>query len=166
MQVVNKAVKGGGWVSTIADVTEQRRNEDRAIRLASYDTLTGLPNRAQLRSHLSVELEKCSPDNQVAVLFLDMDEFKSVNDSLGHLIGDELLKSVSSSLQDCAGPNEFLARLGGDEFALVVSGINNESQVLNVFSGFIKRFAVPINACHISCQSTQVSASQWHLLTD
>jgi predicted signal transduction protein with EAL and GGDEF domain len=52
MQVVNKAVKGGGWVSTIADVTEQRRNEDRAIRLASYDTLTGLPNRAQLRSHL------------------------------------------------------------------------------------------------------------------
>jgi len=106
MQVVNKAVKGGGWVTTIADVTEQRRNEDRAVRLASYDTLTGLPNRAQLRSHLSVELEKCSPDNQVAVLFLDMDAFKSVNDSLRHLIAHELLKSLSSSLQDCAVPTE------------------------------------------------------------
>ena len=151
MQVVNKAVKGGGWVSTIADVTEQRRNEDRAIRLASYDTLTGLPNRAQLRSHLSVELEKCSPDNQVAVLFLDMDEFKSVNDSLGHLIGDELLKSVSSSLQDCAGPNEFLARLGGDEFALVVSGINNESQVLNV----VQRIYQAVRRTH-QCLSHQL----------
>jgi len=151
MQVVNKAVKGGGWVSTIADVTEQRRNEDRAIRLASYDTLTGLPNRAQLRSHLSVELEKCSPDNQVAVLFLDMDEFKSVNDSLGHLIGDELLKSVSSSLQDCAGPNEFLARLGGDEFALVVSGINNESQVLNV----VQRIYQAVRRTH-QCSSHQL----------
>ena len=151
MQVVNKAVKGGGWVSTIADVTEQRRNEDRAIRLASYDTLTGLPNRAQLRSHLSIELEKCSPDNQVAVLFLDMDEFKSVNDSLGHLIGDELLKSVSSSLQDCAGPNEFVARLGGDEFALVVSGINNESQVLNV----VQRIYQAVRRTH-QCLSHQL----------
>ena len=151
MQVVNKAVKGGGWVSTIADVTEQRRNEDRAIRLASYDTLTGLPNRAQLRSHLSVELEKCSPDNQVAVLFLDMDEFKSVNDSLGHLIGDELLKSVSSSLQDCAGPNEFVARLGGDEFALVVSGINSESQVLNV----VQRIYQAVRRTH-QCLSHQL----------
>ena len=151
MQVVNKAVKGGGWVSTIADVTEQRRNEDRAIRLASYDTLTGLPNRAQLRSHLSIELEKCSPDNQVAVLFLDMDEFKSVNDSLGHLIGDELLKSVSSSLQDCAGPNEFVARLGGDEFALVVSGINSESQVLNV----VQRIYQAVRRTH-QCLSHQL----------
>jgi len=151
MQVVNKAVEGGGWGSTIADVTEQRRNEDRAIRLASYDTLTGLPNRAQLRSHLSVELEKCSPDNQVAVLFLDMDEFKSVNDSLGHLIGDELLKSVSSSLQDCAGPNEFVARLGGDEFALVVSGINNESQVLNV----VQRIYQAVRRTH-QCLSHQL----------
>ena len=78
VQVVNKAVAGGGWVSTIADITEQRRNEDRSIKLASYDTLTELPNRALLRSHLALELEHCSPENQVAVLFLDMDEFKQL----------------------------------------------------------------------------------------
>jgi GGDEF domain-containing protein len=96
--VGEKSLDGGGWVCTIEDVTEQRYNEERSFRLASFDTLTELPNRALLRSHLAVELENCRPDNQVAVLFLDMDEFKAVNDTLGHQIGDELLRSVARSL--------------------------------------------------------------------
>lgn len=153
MQVVNKAVDGGGWVSTIEDVTEQRRNEERTIRLASYDTLTELPNRALLRSHLARELENCSPDNQVAVLFLDMDEFKAVNDTLGHQIGDELLMSVARSLKNsCAGPNEFVARLGGDEFALVVSGVSTEFQILNV----VQRIYQAVRRSH-QCSSHQLA---------
>ncbi len=129
MKSANKSVAGGGWVSTMEDVTEQRQNEERTIRLASYDTLTELPNRALLHKHLDGELEKCSPQNQVAVLFLDMDEFKAVNDSLGHRVGDELLKSVACSLRGCVGPNDFVARLGGDEFAVVLSGIGGDSQI-------------------------------------
>jgi diguanylate cyclase (GGDEF)-like protein len=153
MQVVNKAVAGGGWVSTIADVTEQRRSEERSIRLASYDTLTELPNRALLRSHLALELENCSPSNQVAVLFLDMDEFKAVNDTLGHQIGDELLKSVARNLKSrCAAPNEFVARLGGDEFALVVSGVSTEDQILNV----VQRIYQAIRCTH-QCSSHQLA---------
>ena len=129
MQIVNKSVEGGGWVSTMEDVTEQHRNEERSIRLASYDTLTELPNRALLRSHLENELEQCNPENQVAVLFLDMDDFKAVNDTLGHRVGDELLKSVARNLQGCVGPHGFVARLGGDEFAVVLSGISGTTQV-------------------------------------
>lgn len=152
MQVVNKPVDGGGWVSTIEDVTEQRLNEERTVRLASYDTLTELPNRALLRSHLARVLEKCSHDDQVAVLFLDMDEFKAVNDTLGHQVGDELLKSVARSLQGCAGPSEFVARLGGDEFAVVVSGISTETQIV----GVVNRLYEAVRRSH-ECGSHQLS---------
>lgn len=152
MQIVNKPVDGGGWVSTIEDVTERHRNEERTIRLASYDTLTELPNRALLRSHLGRELEKCSPDEQVAVLFLDLDEFKVVNDTLGHQVGDELLRSVARCLQSCAGPNEFVARLGGDEFAVVVAGVSTESQI----AGVVHRIYEAVRRSH-ECASHQLS---------
>lgn len=148
MQIVNKAVHGGGWVSTIEDVTEQHLNEERTVRLATYDTLTDLPNRALLRDHLGKQLEQCTPDRQVAVLFLDMDEFKAVNDTLGHRVGDELLRSVARSLQACAKPNEFVARLGGDEFAIVVSGITSEAQV----EGVVHRIYEAVRRSH-DCDS-------------
>jgi diguanylate cyclase (GGDEF)-like protein len=153
MQVLNKAVTGGGWVTTIEDVTEQRRTEERTIRLASFDTLTELPNRELLRTHLSRELEGCSSENQVAVLFLDMDEFKAVNDTLGHQVGDELLKSVARGLQSCVGPNEFVARLGGDEFALVISQIKSQSQLV----GIIEKIYEVIRRPH-HCASHQLVA--------
>ena len=152
VQILNKAVQGGGWVSTIEDVTEQRHSEEKAIRLASYDVLTELPNRALLRSHLQNELEHCGAEKQVAVLFLDMDEFKAVNDSLGHLVGDELLKSVARCLQASAGPNAFVARLGGDEFALVVSQIKSESQILSI----VERIYAAVRRPH-DCASHQIT---------
>ncbi|HUP80142.1 MAG TPA: diguanylate cyclase, partial [Pirellula sp.] len=152
MQIVNKAVEGGGWVSTIEDVTERHLTEERTRRLASYDTLTELPNRAFLRNHLSAELEKCSLSNQVAVLFLDMDEFKTVNDTLGHRVGDALLRSVASSLQASVRPNELIARLGGDEFALVVSGISEQSEITEV----VQRIYEAVRRPH-ECGSHQIS---------
>jgi diguanylate cyclase (GGDEF)-like protein len=130
MQVVNKPISDGGWVTTIEDVTEQRRNEQKAVHLASYDVLTDLPNRAHLHSHLEEQLALCSTDQRVAVLFLDIDEFKSVNDTLGHKVGDELLKSIARSLRSGAKENEFIARLGGDEFAIVLSQVASESDVM------------------------------------
>jgi diguanylate cyclase (GGDEF)-like protein len=130
MQVVNEPLNEGGWVSTIDDVTEQRRSEEKIARLALYDSLTELPNRASFLKHLRQELANCSDQRSTAVLFLDTDEFKAVNDSLGHHVGDQLLKSIAHRLQGCLGPEDFLARLGGDEFAIVVSGITGEDQLL------------------------------------
>jgi diguanylate cyclase (GGDEF)-like protein/PAS domain S-box-containing protein len=129
MQVVNRPLAEGGWVSTIEDVTERRRSEERIVRLAHYDTLTDLPNRALFHSRLEQEIGQSTPNNQVAVLFLDTDEFKSVNDSLGHHVGDELLRSIARNLLKCLGSNELVARLGGDEFAVLASGITSKEDV-------------------------------------
>jgi diguanylate cyclase (GGDEF)-like protein len=130
MQVVNQPLAEGGWVSTIEDVTEQRRSEELTNRLAHYDTLTDLPNRALLLKRLEEEMRHCDENNQLAVLFLDTDEFKTVNDSLGHHVGDELLRSMARSLQACLGAKDFVARLGGDEFAILAPGATGREDVL------------------------------------
>jgi diguanylate cyclase (GGDEF)-like protein/PAS domain S-box-containing protein len=132
MQIINRPLADGGWVSTIEDITEQRRSEERTVRLALYDTLTELPNRASFLEHLRRELAQCCDESKVAVLFLDTDEFKMVNDTLGHPIGDELLKSIARNLQACLGTREFVARLGGDEFAVVTTGIRDKEEVMEV----------------------------------
>jgi diguanylate cyclase (GGDEF)-like protein len=87
-------------------------------------------NRALFLKRLEDEVGRCSDGSQLAVLFLDIDEFKTVNDSLGHHVGDELLRSMARSFQACLEPNEFVARLGGDEFSVLASGIKSREDVL------------------------------------
>lgn len=130
LQVVNRPLMEGGWVSTIEDVTEQRRSEELTNRLAHYDTLTDLPNRTLLLKRLEEEMRQCDGSNQLAVLFLDTDEFKTVNDSLGHHVGDELLRSMARNLQACLGAKDFVARLGGDEFAVLAPGVTGREDIL------------------------------------
>jgi diguanylate cyclase (GGDEF)-like protein len=84
------------------------------VHLAHYDALTDLPNRVMFRDQLEHEIKNIAPGRQLAMLYLDIDEFKSVNDSLGHRIGDELLKSVAVSLRSCIKATDFVARLSGD----------------------------------------------------
>ena len=98
IQIINQPLQAGGWVATIEDVTERTHAEERITHLAHYDPLTDLPNRALFHERLKHELTRIAPGEQLAVLYIDIDEFKSVNDTLGHLIGDELLKSVAVSL--------------------------------------------------------------------
>ena len=91
--------------------------------------LTDLPNRALFHERLKRELPHTAPDRQLAVLYIDIDEFKSVNDSLGHMIGDELLKAVAVSLAACVRETDFVARLGGDEFAIVQTAVKGADDV-------------------------------------
>jgi diguanylate cyclase (GGDEF)-like protein len=132
IEIVNQPLQAGGWVATIEDVTERRRSDERVTHLAHYDALTDLPNRALFHEKLKQELACLEPGQQLAVLYIDIDEFKSVNDTLGHLIGDELLKSVAVSLGRCIGKADFVARLGGDEFAIVQTAVKTDADVTDL----------------------------------
>ncbi|KRR11459.1 diguanylate cyclase [Bradyrhizobium jicamae] len=143
IQVVNEPVADGGWLATHEDITERRRAEERITHLAHYDALTDLPNRTLFHERLKHELSFVAPTRPLAVLYIDIDEFKSVNDSLGHMIGDELLKSVAASLAACTRKSDFVARLGGDEFAIVQSGIEDTDDVMKLVSRIFEAIRSP-----------------------
>jgi diguanylate cyclase (GGDEF)-like protein/PAS domain S-box-containing protein len=119
IEIVNKPLPLGGWVATIEDITPRKRAEEKIAHLAHYDALTELPNRVLFREKLERSLKELKPGARLAVLYIDVDEFKSVNDALGHPVGDELLKGVARRLRDCLGESDIAARLGGDEFAII-----------------------------------------------
>jgi diguanylate cyclase (GGDEF)-like protein len=147
VQVVNEPLADGGWVATHEDITERRRAEERITHLAHYDALTDLPNRTLFHEQLKRELPHIAPDRQLAVLYIDIDEFKSVNDSLGHMIGDELLKSVAASLGRCIQDADFVARLGGDEFAIVQTGVKDTADVTALVGRIFEAIRTPFE-CH------------------
>jgi diguanylate cyclase (GGDEF)-like protein len=119
--VQNKPMPGGGWLATHEDITERQRSEDRIAHMARHDALTDLPNRVLLRERLDHELKRVKRGECLAVMCLDLDQFKSVNDALGHPVGDELLKLVSVRLRGCTREIDTVARLGGDEFAIIMT---------------------------------------------
>jgi diguanylate cyclase (GGDEF)-like protein/PAS domain S-box-containing protein len=119
--VSNKSIAGGGWVATHEDITERQRSDERIMHMARHDALTDLPNRVLLRERLDHELKRVKRGECLAVLCLDLDLFKSVNDALGHPVGDELLKLVSARLRGCTRETDTVARLGGDEFAIIMT---------------------------------------------
>ena len=119
--VVSKPIAGGGWLATHEDITERQRSEQQVAHMARHDALTDLPNRVLLRERLEHELKRVKRGECLAVLCLDLDQFKSVNDALGHPIGDELLKLVAERLRGCTREPDTVARLGGDEFAIIMT---------------------------------------------
>ena len=116
---INTPMSSGGWIVTHEDVTHQRRAEAQIEHLAAHDLLTDLPNRVTLQSHLEQALRDNPRRKLVAVMFMDLDNFKAVNDTLGHPAGDELLKQVAARLQACMRNTDLVARFGGDEFVIV-----------------------------------------------
>jgi diguanylate cyclase (GGDEF)-like protein len=128
IEIINRPLKSGGWVATIEDITERRRADEKIAHLAHYDGLTDLPNRILFRERLEQSLKAIRPGEQLAVLYIDIDEFKSVNDALGHAVGDELLKGVAERLRGCLREADVAARLGGDEFAVIQTAIKDRSE--------------------------------------
>ncbi len=140
MHVEAECASNGNMLGTIQDITERTKAEDQIHRLAYFDLVTGLPNRAQLNDMISVTLTHARENNsRFAVLFLDLDHFKKVNDTLGHNAGDTLLRNVSTRLKQAVKPSEnshlnvgsdrisrreTIARLGGDEFVVLLSSID------------------------------------------
>ncbi|MCK1360014.1 EAL domain-containing protein [Bradyrhizobium sp. 199] len=145
IHILNEPLADGGWVATHEDITERRRIEERITHLAHYDALTDLPNRTMFHEHLREELAAVGNGEEIAVHYIDIDEFKGVNDALGHLVGDELLKSVAASLRRCAGPADFVARLGGDEFAIVQSAVTSLDQVNELVARIFESIRAPFD---------------------
>jgi diguanylate cyclase (GGDEF)-like protein len=118
----------GGWVVTYEDVTEHRKAEARVAHMAQHDALTDLPNRVLFREKMSGGLaEIAAHADKMAVLCLDLDNFKTVNDRLGHAVGDKLLRWVAARIRQCVSEHDTVARLGGDEFAILQRGPQPQS---------------------------------------
>jgi diguanylate cyclase (GGDEF)-like protein len=129
IRVIRQPMEGGGWVATHEDITSQKRTEMQIIHMARHDSLTGLANRAVLLEKINDALMRQRRSGEVfTVLMLDLDRFKSVNDTLGHHVGDELLKEATRRLRSSLRETDTLARLGGDEFAIVQSGDVNQRE--------------------------------------
>ena len=123
--ITNQPTTDGGWVATYEDVTERRQAEERIAFMARHDALTGLPNRILLSERIEQALAQLGRNaGGFAVIFLDLDNFKQVNDTLGHPIGDRLLCAVAERLQACVREVDAVARLSADEFAIVQLGVN------------------------------------------
>ena len=116
-------------INVVEDVTERRQANEKIAHLAHYDALTDLPNRVLFREQIERGLERAKEGEQFALLYIDIDEFKGINDSLGHHVGDELLKTVASRIRDCIKPNDLIARLGGDEFAVIQTAVGSVAEV-------------------------------------
>jgi diguanylate cyclase (GGDEF)-like protein len=121
--ITNSPLPDGGWVATHEDITERRRAEKIIAHMAHHDSLTDLPNRVLFQERLADMLLSAKADQRLAVFYLDLDNFKAVNDTLGHQYGDELLKRVADRLRGCVDETITVARVGGDEFAIILPDI-------------------------------------------
>src|SRR5690606_5391801 len=131
--------------AVLTDITEQKRAEQELRYLANYDPLTSLPNRTLLSERLSRSIVRARAGRRkIAVLFLDLDRFKDINDSLGHAAGDRILGAAARRLQQTVGTSHTVARLGGDEFTVVLEDLHDALQAEAVAADLIAAFETPL----------------------
>jgi diguanylate cyclase (GGDEF)-like protein len=146
----------GGLVVVIEDITEKRRTEARMAHMARHDALTGLPNRIQFQERLEVALSMRAESDMLAVLFVDLDNFKQVNDTLGHTVGDTLLIEVADRLRFVVGEGNVVARFGADEFVVLQSGVKNANEVASLAGRIIENLSdmVQIEGSVVVCNAS------------
>jgi diguanylate cyclase (GGDEF)-like protein len=136
---------GGGWVATNEDITERQRAEARIVFMARHDALTKLPNRVLFREQMEQALGMAGRGSHFAVLCLDLNKFKQVNDTMGHPVGDELLVAVADRLQACVREGDTVARLGGDEFAIIQLAVSQPDDAEVLASRILAAFTRPFD---------------------
>ncbi len=135
----------GGWVSVHEDITERRQQEKQIEHLAYHDTLTGLANRRLFRDIFGELLGDARQAREVVLLYMDLDMFKTVNDTLGHPVGDQLLVAVAERLQACLRDTDYVARIGGDEFAVLLTDKPTSDEATRVSKRIIEKIALPFD---------------------
>src|SRR5690606_14021094 len=144
-------------ISVVEDISERKRAEQRIQYLASHDEMTGLPNRATFTQLLDEAIDSARQDGrQLAVLFVDLDRFKLINDSLGHEAGDRLLREIAARFQTCLRKGDLVARLGGDEFVVLVEDLGRPQQAAQIARKLLSAAIRPID---IQGQECRVTAS-------
>ena len=150
-----------GHITSFRDISESKHSEERIRHLAYYDSLTGLPNRSLFLDRLQQELARAQRHGHcVALLFLDLDGFKAINDSMGHLAGDMLLKRVAERLQDCLRAEDTVARMGGDEFTVILGRLQDHEAALGGASSIAEKIlrsleaAIPLSAGEVYVTSS------------
>ncbi|HKX84130.1 MAG TPA: diguanylate cyclase [Pyrinomonadaceae bacterium] len=140
-------IQNSNLIFQVQDITEKKQLEERLRYEATHDALTGLPNRAHFTKRLETALAKsqANRDHRVSILFIDIDHFKVVNDSFGHLAGDQLLIAIAARLRECLRPSDIVARLGGDEFVILVEGKYDDAEVTLIGERIHRHFLVPFD---------------------
>jgi diguanylate cyclase (GGDEF)-like protein len=148
IEVRGVPLANGGNVTIYMDMTERRRSEVRIAHMAHHDALTDLPNRVLLQDRLEQAVTRLPMGERLAVLCLDLDGFKTVNDTLGHPVGDTLLKAVAQRLRSCVKKSDTVARLGGDEFAILQVAIEDVGDVTSLAENIIQSIHAPYDLDH------------------
>ncbi len=146
-RVMDSKSEHPSMIFQIQDITDKKLAQEKLQYEATHDALTKLPNRAFFLERLEQALLTVQNDrrHKVCVLFIDLDRFKIINDSLGHLYGDKLLIEIAASLRDCLRPHDLVARLGGDEFTILVEGNYQPAEVIKIAERIQEKFAQPFN---------------------
>ena len=143
--VRNELGEISNFIALFSDITERKASFDRIQRLAHYDTLTNLPNRSLLNERLESAIAGAKRNGlKIGILFLDLDRFKNVNDSLGHFAGDLLLQTVANRLKRCVRDMDTVARLGGDEFVIILNGIKDAADAAHVAQKILESLSEPV----------------------
>ncbi len=143
ISVSHRPMAGGGWVDTFEDITDRRQAEEKIAYMARHDALTDLPNRVFFYERTEQLLADIGRSGGLAVLSLDLDRFKGVNDMLGHPIGDLLLKTAAERMRACVREGDVIARLGGDEFAIVQAPVTDPREVPTLAGRLIETISAP-----------------------
>lgn len=153
------------WFGTNTDIDDQKQSEEKLNYFARHDALTDLPNRSEFMTHLlsAIERGKTNPVARFAVLFLDLDRFKVINDSLGHLVGDKLLRGIADRLRQHVRPGDVVARLGGDEFTILLNRTGSMADVVQVADRVQRNLSRPF---HIDNYEVFTSASIGIIVSD